>query len=104
MGRRRPFDAYLSTQSFKATMVQRTKTVREQILSTLAEGPMTSKEMGRKIKCHNETLKLNRYQLLSDGLIAEVGERPLRNGFGKEKIWALVTVKPKAVNAFDWRN
>ena len=65
---------------------------------------MSSKELAKKIKCHGESLKNNRAKLVVEGLIEEVGERPGANGFGIEKVWGLVTVRPKAKNAFDWQN
>jgi predicted ArsR family transcriptional regulator len=85
-------------------MVQERKTIREQILSALSQGPLSSKELAKKIKCHSETIKNNRAKLISDGLIQEVGQKLGQNGFGMEKIWGLTTPKTKAVNAFDWRN
>lgn len=85
-------------------MVQERKTIREQILSALAKGPMSSKELAKIIKCHGESLKNNRAKMVAEGLIQEVGERPGANGFGTEKIWGLVVTKSKAKNAFDWRN
>jgi len=65
---------------------------------------MSSKELATQIKCHVESLKHIRGDLVKKGQIAEVGERLGAGGHGKEKVWGLVKTKPKAVNAFDWRN
>lgn len=85
-------------------MVQRRKTIREQILSALSEGPLSSKELSKKIQGHSESVKHNRTKLVEENLVQEVGERTGANGFGTEKVWALVTIRPKAKNAFDWQN
>ena len=85
-------------------MVQKRNTIRDQILAALTEGPMSSKELATQIKCHVESLKHIRGDLVKKGQIAEVGERLGAGGHGKEKVWGLVKAKTKAINAFDWRN
>ena len=65
---------------------------------------MSSKELAEKIKCHVESLKHIRGDLVKKGLIAEVGERSGNGNHGVQKVWGLVTEKPKTTNAFDWRN
>jgi hypothetical protein len=85
-------------------MVQKRNTIREQILAALAEGPLSSKEIATKINSHVEAIKKIRADLMHKGQIEVVGQRLGNKGVGSEKIWALTKVKPKAINAFDWRN
>ena len=85
-------------------MVQKRNTIREQILAALTEGPMSSKELTKKINCHPESIKDIRGKLVKEDLVKEVGQMLGNKGVGCEKIWGLVKAKPKAVNAFDWRN
>ena len=104
MGRRRPCHAYLSTSSTSTQMVQKSLTIRSKILEALAEGQLSSKEIAARINCHVQAIKKIRSDLIEKGQIEEVGYRLGEKGVGREKIWGLVKVKPKAVNAFDWRN
>ena len=82
-------------------MVQKSLTIRFQILAALAEGHMSSKEIASRINCHVQAIKKIRSDLIEKGQIEEVGYRLGDKGVGREKIWGLVKVKPKAVNAFD---
>ena len=65
---------------------------------------MSSKELTKKINCHPESIKDIRGKLVKEDLVKEVGQMLGNKGVGCEKIWGLVKAKPKAVNAFDWRN
>ena len=65
---------------------------------------MSSKEIATQINCHMEAIKKIRADLMNKGQIEAIGSRPGAKGVGLEKIWALVKVKPKPTNAFDWRN
>ena len=85
-------------------MVQKRNTIREQILAALTEGPKSSKEIAAIIKCHVESIKHIRGNLVKNGQIEEVGERLGSGGHGKEKVWGLVKPKTKTTNAFDWKN
>jgi hypothetical protein len=85
-------------------MVQERKSNRDKILEALSKGHLSSKQINALIPAHIETIKKIRIQLVKDGLIEQVGEQMGEKGVGLEKIWALKNTKPKAVNAFDWRN
>ena len=104
MGRGCACYAYLSTSSTSTQMVQKSLTIRFKILEALAEGQLSSKEIAARINCHVQAIKKIRSDLIEKGQIEEVGYRLGDKGVGREKIWGLVKVKPKAVNAFDWQN
>lgn len=63
-------------------MVQKSLTIRSQILAALANGPMSSKELSLQIKGHVESLKHIRSDLVTKGQIEEVGYRLGNKGVG----------------------
>lgn len=103
MGRGCAANASLSTQISEARMVQTRNTIREQILEALANGPLSSQDIAKQIDCHVNSIKHIRLDMVKKGQIKEVGAK-FSTSFGTIKMWGLVDAKPKAKNAFDWRN
>lgn len=84
-------------------MVQKRNTIREQILAALANGPLSSQEIAKQINSNVNSIKHVRSDMVKKGQIKEVGAK-FSTSFGTIKMWGLVDAKPKAKNAFDWRN
>jgi hypothetical protein len=84
-------------------MVQTRNTIRQQILEALANGPLSSQDIAKQINCHVNSIKHIRLDMVKKGQIKEVGAK-FSSSFGTIKMWGLVDAKPKAKNAFDWRN
>jgi DNA-binding Lrp family transcriptional regulator len=82
-------------------MVQKTRLT---VLAAFGKAPISISDIMRETMLTKAKVRFYRKKLFDEGLIEQVGVRDLERGFGSEALWDLVKAKPKAINAFDWRN
>jgi hypothetical protein len=82
-------------------------TAKDKVLAALANGAMTPTQMAEKLGLSKSTIGDVKKVLMRTKQIERCGTCRTAKGTGYEGLYALVVEKPprpKAKNAFDWRN